>query len=333
MILQHHPDHVQGEVGFATTLIWRHTLDRSEFLLRGIDQSKDYGIEIGPFYNPIAPKAAGWKTTVVDFTDQKGLLHTASTHSNATIRSMAENIEAVDVVWRDVRLDEACLRKHPNGFNYLIASHAIEHFPDIITFFQEVSALAQPNFILSLAVPDCRMTFDFFRPLSTTGEALRAYRERRTMHTPENMFEAWAYMINLDGAGAWLPSAQGRLELPVQLAEAYERYVAYRQKLADGTQSYVDAHCWIFTPNSFELMVLELQALGLIDFVVTEMEPGEGSEFWVQMRKSTGRPEPAALHQRRFALMARARREMAESLRFLEFPSYVDREREPLVPS
>ncbi|HBK04719.1 MAG TPA: hypothetical protein DDZ81_02520 [Acetobacteraceae bacterium] len=307
-------------------------MDRSEFLLRGIDHATAHGIEIGPFYNPIAPKAAGWNTTVVDFTDQDGLLQTATTHSNATIREMAGNIEAVDVVWRDVRLDEACLRKRPEGFDYLIASHAIEHFPDIITFFQEVSALARPDFILSLAVPDCRMTFDFFRPLSTSGEALRAHREQRTMHTPENMFEAWAYMINLNGAGAWLPSGQGTLELTTPLADAYDKYAKYRRCITDGTQSYVDAHCWIFTPNSFLLMVLELHALGLIDFVVTELEPGEGSEFWVQMRKSNDKAAAADLHRMRLALLTAARRELAESVRFLKLPSHIDLGRSPSAP-
>lgn len=304
-------------------------MDRNEFLLRGIDRATAYGIEIGAFYNPIAPKAAGWNTTIVDFTDQAGLLQTATTHSHPAIRDMAGNIEPVDVVWRDVRLDEACLRGRPDGFDYLIASHAIEHLPDIVTFFQQVSALARPGFVLSLAVPDCRMTFDFFRPLSTTGEALRAYRERRTIHTPENMFESWAYMANLEGTGAWLPGGFGALTLPVPLPQAYDNYSNYLRRCTEGTQTYVDAHCWIFTPNSFQLMVLELQALGLIDFAVTEIEPGDGSEFLVQLRKTNDTPDPADLHSRRLALLTASRRELAESVRFLRLPNHIDHGRPP----
>jgi hypothetical protein len=103
-------------------------VDRAQFLLQGIDRETSYGAEIGPFYAPIAPKALGWHTTVVDFTHQQGLLDTARNHSATAIRDMACNIETVDVVWRDVRLDEACLRLRPEGFDYLIASHVIEHF-------------------------------------------------------------------------------------------------------------------------------------------------------------------------------------------------------------
>ena len=31
---------------------------------------------------------------------------------------------------------------------------------------------------------------------------------------------------------------------------------------------YVDAHAWTFTPSSFELLILELRALGLLDLAV-----------------------------------------------------------------
>src|SRR4051794_40921352 len=101
----------------------RGDVDRTEFLLQGIDRGTAYGIEVGPFYSPIAPKAQGWHTTVVDFTDQNALVETARTHTAAQIRALVDKIEPVDVVWRDVQLDKACLRLRPEGFDYLIASH------------------------------------------------------------------------------------------------------------------------------------------------------------------------------------------------------------------
>ena len=292
-------------------------MDRVDYLLQGLDREASHGIEIGPFFAPIAPKAKGWQTTVVDFTDQESLLKIARNHTAPSIRALADNIEPVDIVWRDVLLDEACLQIRPDGFDYLIASHVIEHFPDIIDFFKRVSALARPNFIMSLAVPDLRLTFDFFKPLSGTADALLAHREKRSLHTPETLFSAHTFMAALGGAAAWVPGSQGPLTLPASLDHSHRVYLDQIQRLRDGDHSYIDAHAWIFTPSSFELMILELNHLGYIDFSIVHREPGLGSEFLTQLRKQPHGLSPAQLHERRLALMIETRRELADAARYL----------------
>jgi hypothetical protein len=292
-------------------------MDRNQFLLQGINRETAYGIEIGPFYNPIAPKAKGWNTTIVDFTDTESLLRIAQTHSAPIVREMAGNIEPVDIVWRNVDLVESALRIRPKGFDYLIASHVIEHIPDIITFFQHVSALACDGFVLSLAVPDYRLTFDFFKPVSNTSHALLAYRENRTIHSPETMFDTYAYMAHLDGVGCWLSEARGQLKLVEPLEESHRRYLDYLQASMGGTQAYVDTHCWVFTPSSFHLMILELHALGYIDFAVTNLVPGRASEFLVQLKKHPIRLNETELQKRRLELLKSIRREIADSVRHL----------------
>jgi hypothetical protein len=292
-------------------------MERSQFLLQGINRETTYGIEIGPFFNPIAPKAKGWNTTIVDFTDTESLIRIAQTHTAPVIREMAGNIEPVDIVWRNVNLVESALRIRSKGFDYLIASHVIEHIPDIITFLQQISALASEGFVLSLAVPDYRLTFDFFRPISNTPHALLAYREKRTIHSPETMFDTYAYMVHRDGAACWLPGAGGQLQLVEPLEESHRKYLDYLQASMGGTQAYVDTHCWIFTPSSFHLMILELNALGYIDFAVTNWEQGIGSEFLVQLEKHPIGLNKTELHKRRLELMKSIRRELADSVRYL----------------
>ncbi len=292
-------------------------MDRTDYLLQGLDRENSYGIEIGPFFAPIAPKSKGWHTTVVDFTDQEALLKTARNHTAAAIRAMADNVEPVDIVWRDVQLDEACLQIRPDGFDYLIASHVIEHFPDIIDFFKRASALARPDFIMSLAVPDLRLTFDFFRPLSSTADALLAHREKRRLHTTETLFSAHSFMAALDGAGAWMPGTYGPLTLPASLDHAHQVYLDHMQRRQAGDDSYTDAHAWIFTPSSFELMILELNHLGYIDFSIMHREAGLGSEFLTRLRKQPHGLNLEQLHERRLALMIEIRHEMADAVRYL----------------
>jgi hypothetical protein len=47
----------------------------------------------------------------------------------------------------------------------------------------------------------------------------------------------------------------------------------------------VDCHGWQFTPASFELIILELAALKLIDFTIDKVFPSGGCEFTVHLRK------------------------------------------------
>ncbi|MEW7854825.1 class I SAM-dependent methyltransferase [Pseudomonas chlororaphis] len=287
-------------------------MDRATFLTSGISRDA-FGIEIGPFYNPIAPKAHGWNTTVIDYTDQEGLLNVARNHTAQVIRDMASNIEVVDVVWRGEPIDQACLSIRKEGFHYLIASHVIEHTPDIISFLHQVSNLANKDFILSLAVPDCRRTFDFFKPLSTTADALLAYRQKRSLHSPETMFVAYSCSLWVNGVGAWLPGQTGELRLPDRLDEAHLKYTDYLTKHEAGTQSYVDSHCWYWTPSSFEMMILELNHLGYIDFIIETLESQPSSEFLVRLKKGKCHLNADELHQRRLHLMMQTRRELAEA--------------------
>lgn len=51
---------------------------------------------------------------------------------------------------------------------------------------------------------------------------------------------------------------------------------------------YVDAHCWVFTPESFVALLREITEADLISFEVAayfETDPGT-AEFFISLRKS-----------------------------------------------
>ena len=75
--------------------------DRSRQLLAGLSR-EDRLIEIGPSYNPVAAKASGWNTAVVDHGSRAELVAKYSTAPEAP----TELIEEVDVVWRGGPLDD-----------------------------------------------------------------------------------------------------------------------------------------------------------------------------------------------------------------------------------
>jgi SAM-dependent methyltransferase len=165
-------------------------------------------------------------------------------------------------------------------FDACVASHVIEHIPDLIGFFRGACNLLTPNGVVSLAIPDKRYCFDWFRPHSTTGQLLEAHRNADFRHRPAALFDQSAYASTNDGTIGWTQAPLGAMKL--MTPTLISAYGFFNSQPSD---DYVDCHGWQFTPASFELIVLELAAVGVIDFEIETAFPSEGCEFIVQMRK------------------------------------------------
>lgn len=76
--------------------------DRISLLLEGL-RPTDRLIEIGPSFNPVAPKSAGWQVTVVDHASQAGLVEKYIGNPHVDV----SRIESVDVVWQGGPLEAA----------------------------------------------------------------------------------------------------------------------------------------------------------------------------------------------------------------------------------
>jgi SAM-dependent methyltransferase len=274
-------------------------MTKEELMRRGLDKARMVGVEIGPFYSPIAPKSDGWQTTVVDFMDEHQLRSLAERHNSPTIRERV----VVDIIWRGQPLAELCLQRRPAGYDFLIASHAIEHIPDLIGFLQQASRLLTVGGVISLAVPDSRFCFDYFKPLSSTASLLAAHQEHRELHAPESIFEAFGYSALINGQGMWNRYERRQPIIAGNLSHAYAKYRSYVEKIAQGTQEYLDVHCWKFVPASFELALLELNALGLTDWSVAELTETAGAEFIVRLIRKKVSLSDAELQQSRNRLL------------------------------
>jgi predicted SAM-dependent methyltransferase len=87
---------------------------------------------------------------------------------------------------RSIRLSPA---NHRGTFDGVIASHVIEHFPDLLGFFLAAERMLKPDGILSLVVPDKRFCFDYFQSVSLTGDVHDAHSEQRSRHTRKTAFK------------------------------------------------------------------------------------------------------------------------------------------------
>jgi SAM-dependent methyltransferase len=237
-------------------------MDRLEKLLFGIERTARI-LEVGPSHSPVAPKAAGWQSFVLDHATQADLKEIYREHGVAL-----DQIEPVDFVWAGGAIHDVVPATQHGTFDACIASHVIEHLPDPISFFESLNRLLNENGVVSLAIPDKRFCFDYFRPLTLAPAWIEAFEHRLTRHTRRTLLESSAYQMSNGEKNAWGQFDETRVALAGQLE------TAERDARASGlveSAPYVDCHAWCFTPSSFELLILEIGMLGLIGFHIDRL--------------------------------------------------------------
>ncbi|GGF74831.1 hypothetical protein GCM10007301_38370 [Azorhizobium oxalatiphilum] len=284
-------------------------MDRRALLLSGLGKT-DKVMEIGASYNPLVPKAEGWNVFIADHDTRDGLLEKYGDHPGAS------RIEEVDYVWSDGDLSEAIPADQHGTFDAFIASHVIEHTTDVVSFLRSAQTVVSAGGAIILAVPDKRKCFDFYRPVSTTGDAIAAHRERRTRHNAKTQFDASVFCVSKGGHG-WPIDDLRAPHLEHDFGAALDTL-----DLANSSE-YVDAHNWIFTPASFELMILELAALGFLDMRVEFVAEAPAVEFHARLRKGRAHLSAEALKARRIELMNRTIMELAEQCRQIPGSRYL----------
>ncbi len=231
------------------------------------------GLEIGPSHNPMAPKKAGYNVHVLDHATAEELRVKYTGHP-----VNLENIEEVDFVWRGEPLSQLIGREH--CYDWIVASHVIEHVTDVVGFLQQCEKLLAPGGVISLVVPDKRFCFDYYRTLSNTGDALQAYTEKRVRHTPGTVFDHFSNASKMGDAITWGQQDSGDIRMVHTLDEA-EQY--WKQALDNN--EYIDAHSWKFTPSSFRIILNDLQKLGLTELAEVASFDTLGFEFWITLGK------------------------------------------------
>lgn len=246
-------------------------MDRYDFL-RSLINLDGFGLEIGPSFRPLVKKSSGAKVEVVDYTDAAGLRE----HYRGNKHVNLENIEEVDYVVQRGSIFET-VRKS-KYYDYIVASHVIEHTPDLLGFLQDCGKLLKESGILLLAVPDKRHCFDVFQPLTSTGSVLQAHLDGRILPTPGAIFDDRAYNALRNGEIAWRIGSTGELLFYMEMDEAKAHFA--NERWATG---YIDVHTWRFVPSSFRLIINDLYELGEIALREDRFFDSVGDEFYITL--------------------------------------------------
>jgi SAM-dependent methyltransferase len=266
-------------------------MERKHIILSLIDK-EGLGLEVGPSHDPVAAKAAGYDVRVIDHLSQDELKAKYAGHGVNTDR-----IEPVDFIWRGEALEDVA--GIGRGYDWIIASHVIEHLPDPIGFMKSCQKILKPGGVLSLAIPDKRYCLDHLRPPSTPGDVLQAHLEARRRHLPGQVFDSFSLASQMDGSMSWNADSRGAIDL--LHGHGFGGLMLQNYLKAP---DYVDIHAWVFTPSSFRLVVSDIIALGYLNIREAAFTETLGCEFFVAYLNA-----PAITPPDRLELAKRARAE------------------------
>ena len=277
-------------------------MDRQAEMLKHITKEKR-GIEVGPWFSPLAPKRKGYNCLSLDIFDAEKLVEIAK-RDPLVPDDEIPSIEPVDLIGPSTVIDKIVEQRGGLGtFDYVLSSHNFEHSPNPVKFLQGCGRVLRPDGFLSMAVPDKRACFDYFRPHTTFGQWIEAFFADRERPTFAQIFEQYSLHSRLQANGearsgfALTDDPSNVCALPT-LREAFGAWVRC-EETKDTT--YRDVHCWIFTPSSFRLLMDDSSFLGLSPFEVAEVNEGTGGEFYAHLRNVGHRNYTAEQTTRHYA--------------------------------
>ena len=229
--------------------------DRS-ILLAHLRHDGGRGFEVGPLMSPFIRKEQG-DVTFVDRLSTEALRAKYADEPNVEPGSIVD----VDVVIPDGgRLGEALRGLGP--FDYAIASHVIEHVPDLVGWLADAADLTRVGGRLLLVVPDKRYTFDYLRGLTCLADVLDAWIRGSSRPTPRQVFDYNAHASAVDKVAAWrAPPDPDTLRRYGDAKSALDLSVRSHRN-----REYVDSHCWVVTPRRFLDMLADLAELGVLSW-------------------------------------------------------------------
>ncbi len=258
-------------------------------ILALIDPARGRGLEIGALARPAVTRDLG----PVEYVDRGTTAELRHAYRNDVHVTLGDLVE-VDHAWGDQALAD-CVGG-TGGHDYVVASHVIEHVPDVLGWLVEIAAVLRAGGVLSLVIPDKRYTFDVLRRTSSEAELVDAYVRRLRRPGARQLFDHFFGARDL----AAEPIASGRVLPSDPSLEPDAANLLELCRITEAQGDYVDCHCWVFTPQSF-LAALDLGSrLDLLPFEVAAFagtEPGT-DEFHISLRRLADDLTPQARRAR-----------------------------------
>lgn len=278
-----------------------------------IDPTTLRGLDIGPLHRPkVIIVSEEVDVFYVDHYSTEELRERYA--ANSQTRPHLHEIVDVDYVINDGATLSGTVG--PDGpFNYIIASHVIEHIANPIGFLTDAETVLSTDGIVSLVIPDKRFCFDVNRVPTQPREWIDWYLRDLRAPSYGQLFDWFSRVTTIDGSvdtgGLWAGTADysGVRRDDVDDADiaAFGMCLQYQR-----TGEYMDVHAGVYTPESFLDLIELTSKLELTGFEVARVvsTPRNTLEFYVTLRKMT---TPSV--ERSLESIKRARAQLADAER------------------
>ncbi|MEP5416770.1 MAG: methyltransferase domain-containing protein [Lentilitoribacter sp.] len=222
-------------------------MDNRHFALEGLDLTGKRILEIGPLNRPLVEKSDDRTVFYADHCSTETLKEKYSADPSVP----NDDICKVDIDISKQTIAEASEKF--GQFDIIVASHVIEHVPNLVGWLSELTGALKVGGIIALTIPDKRYTFDFFRRETSFWMVEEAFNENRHRPSEDQVLDYFVTTVSADCKMLWADPDHSK-----QLKRATDNDVALHWLNAHRQGMYVDCHCWIFTNNSFLELLREI---------------------------------------------------------------------------
>lgn len=251
-----------------------------------IDLDEGKGLEIGPLANPIVTKSEG-DITYTDWTDTQSLREKNKVTSEFDWRKIVD----IDFVWKPSKSLKECIpydkiftnKNVENKFDYIVASHVIEHIPNTIGWLKELFDVLKVGGVLSLAIPDMRYTFDAYRKPTEMAELIETWMHSDVVPTCRQIYDNCSSAI-------YTAENISLVDTSVSLIDRQRIYTDAEAinfaKFAYFENQYIDIHCTSWNPDNIREIFGKICELNILQFEVLEVIPyAEEGEVCISLKK------------------------------------------------
>ncbi len=253
-----------------------HLVRRRRLLRQGLDLASLDGIEVGPLDDPVIAKSDG-RVRYVDHADRAAL---EVKYRDVDIVDVSR-IADVDVIWTGEPLLEAI---GGEKVDYIIASHVLEHVPDLVTWLADAHDALTPSGQIRFVLPDKRFSFDALREETRLTDIVAAWVLRCRCPQVRDILD---FVLNYAPQIVGQDIYEGRATLADYRPEySFEQAVTEARFIRDAPGYYRDVHCWCFQPRTFALLMAQLADHGILKLACAGMADPVWPvlEFFVFMR-------------------------------------------------
>lgn len=248
------------------------SLDRVEYMTNGLQSIADRQglvMEISPLAAPLLPPDyVGYRS--VDVTGREGLLMKYEGHGLDE-----SNIREPNYIWTGQRYKD--LVGQNERFDLVVASHVLEHVPNLIAFLNDVGDILTDSGELRVIFPDYRFCFDWSRQPTRMADIVAAHAENRTKPTAADVYDYYA-LVHTGGVKNDPRYHWGTAEAKHIVPDYHWHEVGFR-KAEMSVSEYVDVHVWRFDPDSFVEYMTFLSSVGLISLEVVNVVRTQHDNF------------------------------------------------------